>query len=81
MQKSEGKTLNKIEKSNKKVVDKEASTTYIDVNKPKPVLSADAQKIVDSLRDGERLVDDVIAESGLSAAAVLSNLTILELKG
>ena len=72
---------NKKEKSNKKVVDKEAGTTYSDVNKPETVLSADARKIVDALRDGERLVDDVIAECGLSASSVLSNLTVLELKG
>ena len=72
---------NKKEKSNKKVVDNKPSATYSDVNKPKPVLSADAQKIVDALRGGERLVDDVIAETGLPAGKVLSNLTILELKG
>ena len=72
---------NKKEKSNKKVVDITPSATYSDVNKPKPVLSEDAQKIVDALAGGERLVDDVIAETGLPAGKVLSNLTILELKG
>ena len=72
---------NKKEKSNKKVVDNKPSATYSDVNKPKPVLSADAQKIVDALAGGERLVDDVIAETGLPTGKVLSNLTILELKG
>ena len=34
-----------------------------------------------ALAGGERLVDDVIAETGLSSGAVLSTLTLLEVKG
>ena len=36
---------------------------------------------MDALSGGERLVDDVIAETGLSTGKLLSSLTMLELKG
>ena len=54
---------------------------YSDVNTTLPKLSSDEQLIADALSSGERLVDDVIAELGLSTAQVLSMLTILEIKG
>ena len=44
-------------------------------------LSADERAIVSALRSGERLVDDVIAETGLTTGKLLSSLTMLELKG
>ena len=34
-----------------------------------------------ALQTGERLVDDVIAETGLPAARVLATLTLLEVRG
>ena len=34
-----------------------------------------------ALKNGERLVDDVIAETGLSTGRILAVLTMLELKG
>ena len=34
-----------------------------------------------ALQDGERLVDDVIAETGLTTGKLLACLTMLELKG
>ena len=37
--------------------------------------------IVTALKDGERLVDDVIAETGLTTGKLLGLLTMLELKG
>ena len=36
---------------------------------------------MDALRQGERLVDDVIAETGLTTGKLLAALTMLELKG
>ena len=42
---------------------------------------AQARAIVDALSGGQRLVDDVIAETGLSTGKLLSSLTMLELKG
>lgn len=65
----------------KKGIDKAESTPYSDVNNPKPKLSKEEQSIVDALRGGERLVDDVIAETGLTTGKLLASLTMLELKG
>ncbi|MGM9589131.1 MAG: DNA-processing protein DprA [Faecousia sp.] len=65
----------------KKIIDKATQPPYIDVNDKFPKLSADEQSIVASLRKGERLVDDVIAETGMSAGKLLAYLTMLELKG
>jgi len=75
------KIKDKNEKSNKKVVDKKVDTAYSDVNKDLPKLSSDEQKIVSALTEGERLVDDVIAEVGLSAGKVSVALTMLTVKG
>ena len=69
------------EKSHKKVIDKEASAPYIDVNDTLPNLSADESAIVAALKNGERQVDDIIAETGMSTGKLLAQLTMLELKG
>ena len=65
----------------KKVIDKERFATYSDVNDILPKLSAEEQAIVKALTNGERLVDDVIAETGLTTGKLLAILTMLELKG
>ena len=65
----------------KKSIDKEASTAYSDVNAILPKLSEDERKIVSAIQSGERLVDDVIAETGLTTGKMLASLTMLELKG
>jgi len=65
----------------KKAIDKAASSPYSDVNTAIPALSAEEEKIVLCLKDGERLVDDVVAETGLTTGKVLAALTMLELKG
>ena len=67
--------------SEKKSIDKEASEAYSDVNTVLPKLSAEEQRIVTALSSGERLVDDVIAETGLTTGKILALLTMLELKG
>jgi len=69
------------EKSDKKSIDKIDCAPYIDVNDKLPKLSADEAAIVSALKAGERLVDDVIAETGLSTGKLLAVLTMLELKG
>lgn len=68
-------------KLEKKAIDKEQSGAYSDVNKPTVSLSAEEQSIVSCLQKGERLVDDVIAETGLGTGKLLAVLTMLELKG
>jgi len=72
---------NKKEKLNKKDVDKGGSPPYSDVNKELPKLSETEQRIVDALKSGERLVDDVIMETELPANQVSSALTMLAIKG
>ncbi|MGN0976905.1 MAG: DNA-processing protein DprA [Faecousia sp.] len=65
----------------KKSIDKERCGPYSDVNDRLRPLSDDERKIVAALDSGERLVDDVIAETGLAAGKLLACLTMLELKG
>lgn len=69
------------EKNSKKTVDKNASAPYSDVNKDLSALSPDELAIVSALTADGRLVDDVIAETGISAGKMLAALTMLELKG
>ena len=69
------------EKSHKKVIDKAASAPYIDVNDTLSKLSDDESRVVDCLKQGERLVDDVIAETGMTTGKLLALLTMLELRG
>ena len=74
------KESNLKKKTGKKVIDKEPSAPYSDVNDILPGLSEDAQCIARLLSSGPRLVDDVIAETGLTTGKVLGLLTMLELK-
>ena len=77
----DGKDGSVHKKFEKKTIDKEQSAPYSDVNDILPKLSQPEQLIVKSLQEGERLVDDVIAETGLTTGKLLSSLTMLELKG
>lgn len=54
---------------------------YIDLQEIKSTLTPDECAIVEVLSQGQRHVDDVIAESGLPAARILASLTLLEVKG
>ena len=65
----------------KKSIDNQPSEAYSDVNTVLPKLSPEEQLIVKQLSAGERLVDDVIAETGLTTGKILALLTMLELKG
>ena len=65
----------------KKGIDNQPATAYSDVNESHPKLTGDEQQIFDCLRTGERLVDDVIAETGMTTGRLLASLTMLELKG
>ena len=73
------KNLNK--KLDKKAIDKEPAGDYSDGSVKKPSLSPQEEKIVAALQGGEQLVDEVIAQTGLTTGALLSSLTMLELKG
>ena len=65
----------------KKDIDNAASSPYIDLQDTLDKLSAEERTIVETLRSGERLVDDVIAETGMTTGKLLALLTMLELKG
>ena len=69
------------DKKEKIVIDKRETSLYSDVNDTRPKLSETEQRIVDALKGGERLVDDVIAETLLPAGKVLATLTLLEVRG
>ena len=75
------KKPSKQEKDKKKVIDNTAPSPYSDVNDTIPKLSAEEKIIVAALKDGERLVDDMIAETGMTTGKLLATLTMLELKG
>lgn len=76
-----GKKEPSKQKIDKKVIDIGAPRSYSDFNDKLSNLSADEQKIASALKNGERLVDDVIAETGLTTGKVLATLTLLEVKG
>lgn len=71
----------KKEKSYKLGVDNTEQPNYSDVNKKLSALSPEQQAIVKVLSGGERLVDQVIAETNLPAGKVSSLLTMLVIRG
>ena len=66
---------------NKKTIDKGQKPPYSDVEKKLPELNEQEQRIVNELKQGERLTDDVIAATGIPAGQMLGVLTMLEIKG
>lgn len=68
-------------KLEKKAIDKSSSGSYSDVNTLLSRINREEQAVVLTLQGGERLVDDVIAETGLTTGKILAVLTMLELKG
>lgn len=62
-------------------IDKSEKSAYSDHKKTQTVLTEQEQAIVELLAGGQRLVDDVIVESGKAPGTVLASLTLLEVKG
>ena len=75
------KKSNKEPLDQKKPIDNGENAPYIDLTKILPGLSETEQAIVGQLRSGQKLVDDLIAETSLAAPMVLASLTVLEVKG
>lgn len=71
----------KAEKATVKDIDKPAAPGYIDLREQLSELSEPQLKIISSIGRDEVHVDEIIQRSGLSTAAVLAQLTILETKG
>ena len=65
----------------KKDVDNGPRETYIDLKTTAQGLCGEDQAIVNCLTGGEKLVDDVIAATGIPSGLLLRRLTMLELKG
>jgi len=75
------KTDEKRETSSKKEIDKGKSAGYIDLHEQLKGLSEDQLRIVTAIGRGETHIDDIIEATGMGTAKVLSQLTILEIKG
>lgn len=67
--------------TDKKDIDNPVNNAYIDVSKLLSQLDPEDRKIVSCLSGTPRPVDEVIAQTGIPAAKVLSALTRLALKG
>ena len=65
----------------KKVIDNAASSAYSDGVTIPEGLNETERAIVEQLLGGERLVDDVVARTGLPTGKVLAALTLLEVRG
>ena len=68
-------------KKEKKPIDNPMKTSYSDQQDILKTLSPQEQALLKPLLDGEHLVDDLIAASGLPAGQVLSMLTMLQIRG
>lgn len=68
-------------KKEKKPIDNEAKPPYSDIRDALEGLNDRECVIAKLLMQGDRLVDEIIAESGFGAPAVLAALTVMEIKG
>ena len=75
------KKKDRPKKEKKIIIDNASVAPYSDVVRPAVSLTQEEESLLGYLKAGERLVDDVIAESGLPAGKVLATLTLLEVKG
>ncbi len=69
------------QKPTKKEVDKPKNTGYIDLQEQLKALNEDQLRIITAVEKNASHIDDIIESTGLSTARVLSQLTILEIKG
>lgn len=70
-----------VVKTQEKAVDKTDDRDYIDWKEQLKALNADQLKIIGAIEKSASHVDDIVAETGLSVAKVLGQLTVLEIKG
>jgi DNA processing protein len=69
------------QKNDRNVIDNSQLPPYSDVNKPILKLTPQAEKLLQTLSEGDMPVDELIYRSGIPAAQVISTLTLLEIKG
>ena len=73
---------NRLRKKKEKIfIDNSSQSAYIDVEKNLPSLNEEERAIVEQLKQGHQLTDDVIAASGLPTGQALAVLTMLQVKG
>ena len=65
----------------KKVIDKENGRRYIDLKDQLSQLNEAQLKIITAVDNDKTHIDDIIEATGLGAATVLAQLTVLEIKG
>ena len=65
----------------KKEIDTVQSSHYSDAEKKRPTMTENEQRILDLVRQGMHMVDDIVASTDLPAGVVLGALTTLEIKG
>ena len=65
----------------KKPIDKAASSSYSDVNTTFAGRTPEELQVLQCLQKGERPVDEIIAETGLTTGKMLAVMTMLELDG
>lgn len=65
----------------KKTIDKQNDVSYIDLQAQLEKLTETQLKIVSVMHDSDMHVDDIIEHTGLAAASVLAELTMLQLMG
>ena len=73
--------MNARQNDTKKVIDNKETLEYIDVKKKEPELEGAELAVYDTLKSGQKHVDEIINDSGLEATEVLPALTMLEIKG
>lgn len=66
--------------ADKIIIDKQKPSPYIDPAGQLPKLNQTEQVIVDILRDGPCLVEELVVKSGIPAGKILGTLTMLEIK-
>ncbi len=70
-----------VSQISEKRIDNSPKRNYIDLQQILKNLTEDERTVVELLQKGQLHVDDVIDQSGLPPARVLSSLTLLEVKG
>lgn len=70
-----------VKPAKEKAIDKKENTAYIDWQEQLKALNPDQLKIIAAIEKSASHVDDIVAETGLSVAKVLGQLTVLEIKG
>lgn len=76
-----GKEKRSRRKKEKIIVDNGQQSAYIDVDKKLSSLNREEQAIVEQLKQGHQLMDDIIAGCGMPAGQALAVLTMLQVKG